>query len=132
MAKPRLYIALEGPLALPDGKISDYARPFLHWAKQHFDVTLVTDGTTRQALQVLAQIGEQLPIRTFVDTKASLLKPQEDYFWVDAELIPSEVSFLAQHGHHNRFFQTDANKGVTVDLKNRIEARLRTRKRKYV
>jgi len=130
--KPKLYVALEGPILLPGTPdsgfkpaVASYAKSFLHWAKDRFNVVILTDSALREGLRVISEMGLALPVRGYVDSKTEALDPQEHYFWVDAELIPSEVAFLAQHGHHPRFLQVDSTKGVTPEIKTKLEGYIR-------
>jgi hypothetical protein len=52
------------------------------------------------------------------------LAHHKDFYWVDSELIPHEVSWLAQHGHVDRLLSVDPVIGVSTDTKKALEARL--------
>lgn len=143
MSKPKLFVGLDGPVLVPASTSSDrdeflgaavapYAKPFIHWAQQHFDVHWLTDRGFPHGTYVSKTL--QLPrdaVKTvgFSDSKVEALSPHLDFFWVDAELIPSEVSWVAQHGLLPRVLQVDPIHGVTPDVKQALEAALHQRKR---
>jgi hypothetical protein len=124
VGKPTLYVGLHGPLLVPSAApheylgagIAEYARPFLAWAKDRFDVQVLTDRSPRGVFLLADELGlpqEQVRPRGFDASKTEVMQPGEDFFWVDAELIPSEVTWLAQHGQVHRFLGVDPNVGVT-------------------
>jgi len=141
MNRPKLYVELNGPVLLPSEDAHDpllhhmviapYAKPFLHWATQHFDVQWLTDRSPRDAFNVAKRLDiptDKIPVRGFDVTKTEVLRPQENFFWVDCELIPDEVAWLAKHGHFDRFVSVDPLKGVTPEHKEALEAALKKRK----
>lgn len=136
--KPTLFIGLEGPILIPSAHpdsalglgIASYAKPFLHWAVQHFNVRWLTDRSPRDAIYVanlLSLPDERIAVAGFGDLKTEALQPRENFYWVDSELIPGEVSWLAQHGLSHRLLQADPVRGVTPELKDKLEALIRRR-----
>lgn len=134
--KPKLFVNLEGPILVPGdhpdpllrAELAPYARPFMHWALNHFDVRLITDRgmhVAGRALQLMGLPEDHVPVAMFDDSKVPLLSKHSNFFWVDGELIPGEVSWLAQHGHVDRLIQVDPVKGVSTDAKQQLEAHIR-------
>lgn len=130
--KPALYIGLDGPLLVPSQTpdpllglgLASYAKPFMHWAVSNFRVRWLTDRGPRAAFYVAALLGlpdDKIPVAGFESLKPEAFKSNESFYWVDSELIPGEVTWLTQHGHLERFFQVDAQKGVTPELKQALE-----------
>lgn len=134
--KPKLYIGLEGVVLVhgrnPDPflgyEIVPFAKSFLHWATQHFDVCWLTDLGARHAFYVNDQLGlrpSAVPVCGFNDSKVEQLDPSDDFYWIEDDLIPSEVAWLAQHGLANRLIQVDTVKGITPENKAKLEGLLR-------
>lgn len=140
MSKPKLYLAVSGPLLIPSQSpdpylgtgIAEYARPFLAWAHERFDVHLLTDDHPRHVhylTQKLGFPGDALPPHTFDLNKADVINPHDDFYWVDSELIPGEVAWLAKHGHYDRFLSVDPTVGITHEHKKKLEGLTRTSRR---
>ena len=133
MTMPKLYIELSGPILIPsdgDMVVAPYAKPFMHWATQHFNVQWLTDHSPRDAFNVakhLALPADKVPVRGFDVTKTEVLQPHENFYWIDSELIPDEVAWLAKHGHFDRFISVDPLKGITSEHKDKLEALLKKR-----
>lgn len=135
--KPKLFIGLDGPVLVPadandrdeylGAAVASYAKPFLHWATQHFDVRWLSDRGGPHAhyvTRLLSLPENRIRIAGFHDSKVEALAPHKDFYWVDSELIPGEVSWLAQHGHADRLIQVDPVLGVSADVKKALEARV--------
>jgi hypothetical protein len=135
--KPTLYVSLDGPILTDPVKnvdpylgasISDYAKPFLTWASDQFNVRLVTDRSPREAFYLLDKLALKpgaLPVRGFEVSKTECIKPDENFFWVDSDLIPQEVNWLSEHRKVNRFVPVDPQKGVTPEHKLMLDQLLR-------
>lgn len=137
--KPALFIELNGPVLIPShgnadpvlrAEISDYAKAFLHWATQHFHVAWLTDRSPRDAFHVAEKLGlaqDAVSCHGFDVSKIEVLdKTQHKNFaWLDSELIPAEVAWLAKHGHTDQFFSVDPLVGVTPEHKKQLEEFLR-------
>jgi len=137
-SKPKLFIGLDGPVLVPStdahardeylgASVAPYARAFLHWATQHFDVRWLSDRGAGPAVYVsslLSLPADKVHIAGFLDSKVEALAPHKDFYWVDSELIPHEVSWLAQHGHVDRLLTVDPDVGVSTDTKKALEMRL--------
>ena len=135
--KPKLFIGLDGPVLVPatnsherdeylGAAVAPYAKAFMHWATQHFDVHWLSDRGAGPAVYVanlLSLPADKVRVAGYVDSKVEALSPHKDFFWVDAELIPHEVSWLAQHGHVDRLITVDPLTGVSTDAKEALEAR---------
>ena len=130
--KPILYVGLDGPLLIPHTHpdvflkmgIAEYAKPFLHWAKDHFDVRYLTDRSPGEAFRLsslLALPEDAIPVHGFEVSKTEVLEPRHDFYWIDSELIPKEVAWLAEHGHVNRFLPVDPMVGVRPEHKAALE-----------
>lgn len=136
--KPKLFIGLDGPVLVPASNpherdeflgaaIAPFAKPFLHWATQHFDVRWLSDkgvGPASYVASMLSLPSDKIHIAGYTDSKVEALSPHKDFYWVDSELIPSEVSWLAQHGHVDRLISVDPFTGVSTDVKKALEARV--------
>lgn len=138
LVKPKLFIGLDGPVLVPatnshdrdeflGAAIAPFAKPFLHWAAQHFDVRWLSDkgvGPATYVASLLSLPADKVRIAGYTDSKVEALSPHKDFYWVDSELIPSEVSWLAQHGHVDRHISVDPREGVSTDVKKALEARV--------
>lgn len=137
MGKPKLFVGLDGPMLVPSeghdrdsflgAALASYAKPFMHWATQHFDVHWLSDRGPVAAAYVTQLLGlpaDSVHIAGFLDSKVEALKHHKDFYWVDSELIPDEVSWLAQHGHVGRFITVDPFTGVSTDAKKALETRV--------
>lgn len=138
MKRPVLFLGLDGPVLVPatgthdhddylGAAIAPYAKPFLHWAAQHFDLRWLSDRGAAPAVYVASLLSlpaDHVRIAGFTDSKVEALAPHKDFYWVDSELIPHEVSWLAQHGTTDRFFSVDPATGVSVATKKALEARI--------
>lgn len=136
--RPKLFLGLDGPVLVPatnphdrdeylGAAIAPYAKPFVHWAAQHFDVHWLTDRGAAPAVYVAKLLSlppDKVHVAGFTDSKVEALAPHKDFYWVDSELIPHEVSWLAQHGHVDRLIQVDSLTGVSTDEKKALEARV--------
>ncbi|MGL5247892.1 MAG: hypothetical protein ACRC8U_06825 [Brooklawnia sp.] len=138
MTKPTLFIGIDGPALIhgqdPEpllrAEIAPYVKPFVHWARQHFDVRWVTDRSPRDAFHLNEKLGlpaDAIPAHVFDVSKVEVLEPHAKAYWIDAELIPHEVTWLAQHGHADRFLVVDPEKGITPEHKDKLEALTRKR-----
>lgn len=136
MKKPVLYVGLHGPILVPSldeqdsflmKKIADYAKPFLHWAKERFDVRWLSDTGAREAFytaQRLSLPDSAVPVVSYEDSKVEAINPREDFYWIDGALIPSEVAWLRQHQHEGRFIQVDPLIGVTQKHKDLLQQKI--------
>lgn len=130
--KPTMYLGIDGPILVPqdmsnsvlgDVKIADYAKPFVHWAKEHFNVVWLTDRFPHEAFIVARKLGlkgDDIPVMGYQSNKTDGIVPDSHFVWVDAELIPGEVQWLGQHKIHEKFFQVDPSVGVTEEHKKAI------------
>lgn len=132
MSKPVLFIGIDGPALVPGqdpepylrAEIAPYVKPFVHWAKQHFDVRWVTDRSPRDAFYLNDKLGlpkDAVPVQTFDVSKIEVLAPHKKFYWLDSELIPHEVDWLAKRGHVQNFLPVDPQKGVTPEHKRQLE-----------
>lgn len=142
--RPALFVSLDGPIIVPPtgdnhrdellgGALAHYAKPFMHWASTRFDLRLVTDRDValgRYVADVLGLPRDKLRTGGFEVSKTEVIaKHAPDFYWVDTELIPAEVSWLAQHGHVPKYVQAHPFEGVTLETKQKLEALLQARKR---
>jgi hypothetical protein len=107
--------------------IAPYAKSFLHWATQHFDVRWLSDRGAASSIytaKLLSLPSDSVHIAGYTDSKIEAIAPHHDFYWVDSELIPHEVSWLAQHGHVDRLISVDPMVGVSTDAKAALEARV--------
>lgn len=137
-SKPKLFLGLDGPILVPASNpqdrdeylgaaIAPYAKSFLHWATQHFDVRWLSDrgaGPAVYAASLLSLPPDRVRVAGFAESKVEALSPHPNFYWVDSELIPHEVSWLAQHGHVDRLISVDPLRGVSTDTKQALEARM--------
>ena len=139
VGKPTLYVGLHGPLLVPSATpheylgagIADYARPFLAWAKDRFDVQVLTDRSPRGVYLLTDELGlpqDEVRPRGFEASKTEVMRPGDDFYWVDAALIPSEVGWLAQHDQVHRFLAVDPEVGVTPRHRESLAPALRGRR----
>lgn len=139
MSRPTLYIGLHGPLLVPAAKpneylgagIADYAKPFLTWAKDRFDIQVLTDENLRHVHHLTEHLGlpaDKINPRGFETSKVEVMQPGTDFYWVDAALIPGELSWLTEHGHYDRFLAVDPTVGVTPRHKDVLEGLTRNRR----
>jgi len=137
MNKPTLFINMDGPLLVPgpgdhalNADVTPYAKSFLNWAMQHFDTRLLTDRSPRDGFHLvdkLALPADKFPVQTFDTSKIEVIgrHPDKNFYWLDAELIPGEISWLTQHGHLHKFVSVDPMTGITSEHKNVLEGHLR-------
>jgi hypothetical protein len=137
--KPVLFIEADGPLLiptkldepsiLPDAVVAPYAKTFLHWAKEHFDVRCLTDRHPVDMVRVLDKLslpGDAVSVVPYGDSKIPLVALHKNqFYWVDSQLIPSEVSWLAEHGPSARWFFFDPRSGVRPEHKQLLEQKIR-------
>lgn len=140
MRKPTLYVSLHGPVLVPslDGqdvflgkKIAPYAKPFMHWAKEHFNVKWLSDTGVRDAVYTASRLSlpsDAVPVATYIDTKIEALDPRENFYWLDGALIPSEVAWLTENRCHNRLLQVDPTTGVTPEHKEHLAKQIIARR----
>ena len=135
--KPVLFVGLDGPVLVPStgpsdrdeylgASVASYAKPFLHWATQHFDVRWLSDRGAPPAAYVtglLSLPSDKIHIAGYTDSKVDALAPHQNFYWVDSELIPHEVAWLTQNGHMERLVPVDPQIGVSPDTKKVLEAR---------
>jgi hypothetical protein len=143
MPKPILYVSLRGPLVIPSsdahpylgGGIADYAKAFLGWAQDKFQVQVLTDENLRH-VHVLAEHcglkGDAIHPRGFELSKTEAMHPHDDFYWLDSELIPSEIAWLAKSNNYDRFVAVDPNVGVTMSHRDVLESLIKTSKRNRV
>jgi len=136
--KPKLFLALDGPVLVPatntherdeylGAAIAPYAKSFIHWAAQHFDVRWLSDQGAAPAIYVASLLSlpaDKVHVAGFVDSKVEALAAHKDFYWVDSELTPHEVSWLAQHSHMDRLITVDPLIGVSMDAKKALETRV--------
>lgn len=138
MARPILYVGLDGPILIPHEdpdpllgmKLAEYAKSFLHWAHDNFRVRFVTDRSPGHAFRVLQLVGlpaDSIPAHTFDVSKTEVMSSSENFYWVDGALIPHELSWLAEHGNTNRFLSVSPRTGVTPEHKKKLEGLIRKR-----
>lgn len=132
MAKPTLYLELDGPVIIPDaegdplldGSLASYAKSFLHWATQHFNVQAMTESDLNRAFHAFRLAGlpaDKIPVRGYDTAKTDMFSPKEDFYWVDSILTPNEVSWLQHHGLAHRCITVDPEIGLTEDHKKHLE-----------
>jgi hypothetical protein len=136
--KPTLFVALEGPVLTSHGHISStlgqpvapYAKEFLGWAKNHFSVCLLTDSALRDALRVANHLGlseDSFSVKGYLDSKVEAVGTHHDFYWLDSNLIPDEINWLAQHGKADRFMPVVPTHGVTPEHRKHLESTLKRR-----
>lgn len=137
MSKPVLYVGLDGPILIPSHDrqdvflqrgIADYAKPFMHWAKEHFDVRWLADSGPRDAFYTARRLSlpdDAVSAASFSLNKTDAINPRDDFYWLDGALIPDEVTWLQRHGHEGRFIQVDSRVGVTPAHKELLSKKLR-------
>jgi hypothetical protein len=136
--KPTLFVALEGPVLTSHGHISStlgqpvapYAKEFLGWAKNHFNVCLLTDSALRDALRVANHLGlseDSFSVKGYLDSKVEAVGTHNDFYWLDSNLIPDEINWLAQHGKADRFMPVVPTHGVTPEHRKHLESTLKRR-----
>lgn len=136
--KPTLFVALEGPVLTSHGHVDStvgqpvapYAKEFLGWAKNHFNVCLLTDRALRDALRVADHLGvpsDSFSVKGYLDSKVEAVGHHHDFYWLDSDLIPDEINWLAQHGKSDRFMPVVPTQGVTPAHKKHLESTLKRR-----
>lgn len=137
MPKPTLFVSLNGPLLIPSSTpndylgcgVAEYARPFLTWAKQQFRVQVLTDENLRHVHYLAEHLdlpANTMTPRGFEVSKIEAMHPDDDFYWVDSELIPSEIAWLGQHQILHRLLTVDPTVGVTPKLRDSLESLVRT------
>lgn len=133
MAKPTLFLAIDGPVVIPSGmpvdavirgELAPYAKPFVHWAKDNFKLVWLTDRPPGEALYIAGKLGlsgDAVTYGGFEVSKVEKIINDHNFFWVDSDLIPGEVSWLCKNGHTNRFVSVNPHKGVTEEHKRVLE-----------
>lgn len=131
MAKPTLYVELDGPLVVPaaehadpflNGALAPYAKPFMRWASQHFDLVCMTDRDMLRARHALRELGmESIPVLGYDNAKIHHIDPKSNFHWVDSALVPSELNWIAEHRVEHRVQTVHPEEGVTEDVKSHLE-----------
>lgn len=136
MKKPILYVGLDGPILIPSldhqdaflqRGISSYAKPFMHWAKEHFDVHWLAETGPRDAFYTSRRLSlpdDAVSPASFQLSKIEALDPQADFYWIDGPLLPSELAWLQQHQREDRFIHVDPSIGVTPAHKDVLQKKL--------
>ena len=136
--KPVLFVELDGPILIPahgddreplfNAKFADYAKPFMHWAKEHFDVRVMTNRhpvDVVRAMEKLSLPGDAVSVVTYDDSKIPHVAPhKDDFYWIDSVLLPSEVAWLAHHNKIPRVLTVDPEVGVVPLYKQHLEEQL--------
>jgi hypothetical protein len=137
VSKPTLYVGLHGPILVPSLEhqdvflqkgFADYAKPFMHWAKEHFAVRWLAESGPREAFYTARRLSlpdDAVAAVSFELNKTEAINPKENFYWIDGALIPEEVEWLRRHGHEARFVQVDARVGVTSAHKELLSRKLR-------
>lgn len=128
--KPKLFVGLDGPILVParedsqrdevlKAAIAPFAPHFLRWAVQHYDVHWLTDRPFDHARYVTERIGLQpgdIKYAGFSMSRVPVLERvrHQGFKWVDSELTPDEVAWLAQHGLHQHLVQPHPHDGVAA------------------
>ena len=135
--KPVLYVGLDGPILIPSldhqdvflqRGVADYAKSFMHWAKEHFDVRWLAESGPRDAFYTARRLSlpdDAVAAASFQLSKTEAINPKENFYWIDGALIPSEVAWLQTHGHEHRFVHVDSRVGVTPAHTEQLSAKLR-------
>lgn len=134
-ARPTLFIALDGPiLTYGNGHVdaeghtvAPYAKTFLHWAKSHFNVCLLTEGALRDAFHVASSLGlpkDAVSVKGVMDSKVDAVQNHPNFYWLDSALIPDEINWLSQHGKTDRFMPVHPTQGVTSEHKKYLETKI--------
>ena len=109
--------------------IAKYAKPFMHWANQHFNVHWLTDRAPGDAFYVADKLElprDAVAYAAYDITKTEALNPKDEFYWVDDNLlIPDEMNWLTQHGNLHRFLPVDPLQGITPEHKTQLEMLLR-------
>jgi hypothetical protein len=137
VSKPILYVGLDGPILIPSldhqdvflqRGVADYAKPFMHWAKEHFDVRWLAESGPRDAFYTARRLSlpdDAVAPASFELSKTEAINPKENFYWIDGALIPEEVAWLRHHGHEARFVHVDPHVGVTPAHKELLSQKLR-------
>lgn len=140
MNKPVLYVSLHGPVLVPSlddqdvflgKKIVPYAKPFLHWAKDHFEVRWLSETGPRDAFYTASRLAlpaDAIPVASFQDSKVEHMAPHENFYWIDGALIPAEYMWLKEHRAEHRLLQVDPHTGVTPEHKDALQQKLKPRR----
>lgn len=133
MSKPTLFVGLDALLVPGEdvdpvlrAEIAPYAKAFMFWATTRFKVTLLTEKNPRDAFHLLQTLGLPLDaasVAPFSESKVDIVAAHGLFYWVDTILIPGEVSWLAQHGHTDKYMSVDPEVGVTLEHKHWLEGR---------
>lgn len=127
MNKPILFLGFDAllvPGSDPDpilgSEIAEHGRAFLTYAAQRFDVRLLTERNPRDAFYLIRKLGvsqDSVSVLPVFESKVPAVQAAGKFLWIDTILIPSEVSWLAQYGHADRFLSVDPEKGVGPEHK---------------
>jgi len=135
--KPTLYIGLDGPILIPSldnldvflqRGIADYAKSFMHWAKEHFVIHWLSEGGHREAFYTARRLAlpeDAVSSSSFRTAKTDAINPRESFYWIDGPLLPAEVEWLKRHGHESRYIRVDPAVGLTPAHKDLLSQKLR-------
>lgn len=136
MNKPVLFLGLDTLLIPGDdvdrvlgAEIAPHAKPFLTYAAAHFDVRVLSDRNPRDVFYLIRKLGlsqDSVSVLPFYDSKVPAVQGAGRFLWIDTILIPSEVGWLAQYGHTDRFMSVDPEKGVGPEHKTWLDTKMRT------
>jgi hypothetical protein len=134
MKKPILFISMEALLVPGEtvepilrAEIAPFAKAFMHWATQHFQVQLLTERNPREAFHLIDVLGlpeDSVPVKTFLDSKTEAMSHKDNFYWIDSILIPAEVTWLSQHNLTARFKSVEPENGITIEHKNWLTSKL--------
>lgn len=137
MTKPILYVSLDGPILIPSldhqdvflqRGVADFAKTFMHWAKEHFDVRWLAETGPRDAFYTARRLSlpdDAVSAASFDASKTEAINPRENFFWIDGSLTPPEMAWLRAHGLEHRFVHVDPHVGVTPAHKEQLSQKLR-------
>lgn len=132
-----IYVAMDALLAPSDKPdphlgtgIAPYAKPFLTWATTHGRPVVLTDGPLSHAVYLVDKLDVKgkVAVRGFDMSKTELFSPHEDFYLVDDALIPSEISWFAEHGLGHRVIPCGAH-GVTEQARDALHAAITKHKK---
>jgi hypothetical protein len=135
MNKPVLFVGLDALLKPGDdpdpvmaAEISPHTKPFLAHASSRYDVRILTERNPRDVFYLVRKLGlpsDSVSVQPIFESKVPAVQTAPRFLWIDTILIPSEVSWLAQYGHVDKYMSVDPEKGVGPEHKAWLDSKVR-------
>ncbi|MAG54760.1 MAG: hypothetical protein CMJ83_00560 [Planctomycetes bacterium] len=133
MSKPVLYLDIVGTLLLEKGgemEMAPFAQQFVDGVRDAFEIRFLTSLEEHQAQRVGEKLGIQpayVPFRHALG-KASALRFDENFFWVDDDPNPADLLRLSDERCSDRLIPVSRREGVTEATLRKLFATLDDRR----